>query len=316
MTDLSLVFKYTSDFPPCRRVEIRPGLQLWFSSGTIERRLHRTASTTAPMFELVYNQKRPLYSELGGTDVEIKPEYSNLGFLSETTSHSEFNCGEEIEMYSIWVAPHVFDEFCRAVSGRSDLGFRALQDLERPYYSFRREAREESLLKKLDTAMTFPENHLNRLLLESEILELLSINIERLLCSKEDQDELFPLTTADIESLKTAREILIQQLAAPPSLHELSRLIQMNDFKMKRLFKQYYGKTVYQYIREERMEKAYLLLREGCCNVSQAACTVGYTNISHFSETFKRYHGVSPHLVIPHTSYISSTKDSDLTLRK
>ena len=105
-----------------------------------------------------------------------------------------------------------------------------------------------------------------------------------------------------MECLHNAREILIRRLDCPPSLQELSQLIRMNDYKMKRLFKQYYGKTIYQYIREERMKKAYVLLQDGQYNVSQAAFTVGYTNISHFSETFKRYYGVSPHKVIAHRS--------------
>ena len=302
MTDLSLKFQSSSGFPLRRRIEIRPGIQLWFSSGTVDHHLCWTASTTAPIFELAYSQKNPLYSELGGASVEIKPGYSNLGFLSETTGHSEYNCGEEIKTYSIWVDPHTFDDFCEAVSGRECFGFRTFQDFNRPYYFFQREAREEALLRRLDMTMELPGNCLNRLLLESQILELLSMNIERLIRPEGEQERPIPLTTTDLESLRAAREILIHQLDCPPSLHELSRLIQMNDFKMKRLFKQYYGKTIYQYIREERMEKAYSLLQEGGHNVSQAACTVGYTNISHFSEAFKRYYGISPHVLIPRKS--------------
>lgn len=299
MTDLPLKFQNPSVFPLRRRIEIRPGVQLWFSSGIVDRHLSWTASAAAPMFELAYSQKNSLYSDLGDISVEIKPGYSNLGFLGETTGHSEYKCGEEIKIYSIWVKPDIFDEFCQAVSGRGDFGFRTFQKFNRPYYSFQRGVREELLLKKLDMAMEVPENRLNRLLLESQILELLSVNIERLICPEGEQDIPIPLTAADAESLRTAREILLRRLDCPPSLHELSRLIQMNDFKMKRLFKQYYGKTIYQYIREERMEKACMLLQKGDCNVSQTAWAVGYTNISHFSEAFKKYHGISPHILIP-----------------
>lgn len=54
------------------------------------------------------------------------------------------------------------------------------------------------------------------------------------------------------------------------------------------------------------MEKAYLLIRDGSCNVSQAAFTVGYSNISHFSEAFKNYHGISPALLRPRSIYIGA----------
>ena len=72
-------------------------------------------------------------------------------------------------------------------------------------------------------------------------------------------------------------------------------MIQMNDCKMKRLFKQIYGQTVYQFIRSQRLEQAYDLLAHGDCNVSQAAFQVGYTNVSHFSDAFRKQFGVLPH---------------------
>lgn len=36
-------------------------------------------------------------------------------------------------------------------------------------------------------------------------------------------------------------------------------MIHMNDFKLKRLFKEYFGKTVYQWIRDERNGKGILI---------------------------------------------------------
>jgi AraC-like DNA-binding protein len=68
----------------------------------------------------------------------------------------------------------------------------------------------------------------------------------------------------------------------------------MNDYKLKRTFKIYFGKTVYEYIREQRLEKAFSLLAGGQSNVSQSAFAVGYTNISHFSQAFRERFGISP----------------------
>lgn len=55
----------------------------------------------------------------------------------------------------------------------------------------------------------------NRLLLESHILELLSINIERLLCMDEGKDYVSPLSRTDVDSLVYAREILLNRLESP-----------------------------------------------------------------------------------------------------
>lgn len=52
-------------------------------------------------------------------------------------------------------------------------------------------------------------------------------------------------------------------------------MIHMNDCKLKRSFKQYFRKTVYEYIREQRLEKAFSLLERGLYNVSESAFAVG-----------------------------------------
>ena len=297
MFELPLESEVSSVFPS-KRVEVRQGVQLWISSGTMKQKLQRKASTTSSIFELAYSQEKSLYSELGRASVEIKPGYSNLGFLGQTTGYSEYNCGEEIKLYSIWVEPQTFNDFCQAVSGDTNLGFHSFQNISCPYYSFKHDAHEECLLNKLGKALESSNDKLNRLLLESQVLELLSVNIERLLCYGNGIERPLPVSAADMERLHYAREILLHRLDCPPSLLELSRLIQMNDFKMKRLFKQCYGKTVYQYIREERMERAFSLIQDGRHNVSQTAVAVGYTNISHFSDAFRAYFGVSPHMLV------------------
>lgn len=131
------------------------------------------------MFELAYNQKRPIFTELGNTEIEIKPGYSNADFLGETTSHSEYDLGDEIEMFSIWVEPEVSDEYCIAVGAKDENRFSALKNPIHPYYSFLQDASETSLLKKVSDTIILPEVGINRLMLESRILELLSVNIER-----------------------------------------------------------------------------------------------------------------------------------------
>lgn len=46
------------------------------------------------------------------------------------------------------------------------------------------------------------------------------------------------------------------------------------------------------------MERAFSLIQDGRHNVSQTAVAVGYTNISHFSDAFRAYFGVSPHMLV------------------
>lgn len=293
MSYLPLKFENSNIFPK-ERISVRPDLHIMLSTGILENNICRKAESTAPIFELSYTRKNTLHGEVNRTPVELHPGYASLGFLGEAVSHSEYDRGDNIQLYSIWVSPSAFDCFCEAVCGKSNIGFRSFQ--KEAYYccNFKSDAREESIINKLDSCFSNGSGSLNRLLLESYILELLSLNIERLLC-KDSLDERFcQISKSDIERLVYAREVLLNRLETPPTLLELSRIIQMNDCKLKRLFKVYFGKTVYEFVREQRLEKAFSLLEEGNYNVSQTAYAIGYTNISHFSEAFQKRFGVSP----------------------
>lgn len=54
------------------------------------------------------------------------------------------------------------------------------------------------------------------------------------------------------------------------------------------------GKTIVQYKTEVRMEKALELLERTDYTITEITFLVGYTDISHFSKTFKKYYGRSP----------------------
>ncbi|MCU5463145.1 helix-turn-helix transcriptional regulator, partial [Bacillus cereus] len=94
--------------------------------------------------------------------------------------------------------------------------------------------------------------------------------------------------------IKHAEEILVQRMELPPSLLELAKLVELNDYKLKLGFKELFGTSAFAYLREQRMERAMFLLRSGTSNVTETAIAVGYKNISHFSESFKKKYGIKP----------------------
>lgn len=102
------------------------------------------------------------------------------------------------------------------------------------------------------------------------------------------------LSPRDIERVREARHILAQRMANPPSLMELARLVNLNDFKLKQGFRQAFGTTAYSYLKEIRLQHAKTLLREQNKSVTDTALTVGYRNIGDFGIAFKQRFGVSP----------------------
>ncbi len=98
----------------------------------------------------------------------------------------------------------------------------------------------------------------------------------------------------EFDRLELARTILEQEYSDPPAILALSRRIGLNDFKLKRGFKDLYGTTVFGYVRKLRMEKARALLESGMYNVTEVALETGHSCLGHFAAAFKREFGVVP----------------------
>ncbi len=90
--------------------------------------------------------------------------------------------------------------------------------------------------------------------------------------------------------------LLKQDLSDPPALEELGRKIGCSHFYLSRIFSAQTGKTITQYLRQLRMERAAELLRSGEYNVTEAALEVGYASQSHFSQAFHETFGCCPGL--------------------
>jgi AraC-like DNA-binding protein len=90
--------------------------------------------------------------------------------------------------------------------------------------------------------------------------------------------------------------LLKQNLAEPLPLEELGKKIGCSHFYLSRIFSAQTGKTITQYLRQLRMERAAELLRGGEFNVTEVALEVGYASLSHFSAAFHETFGCCPGL--------------------
>ncbi len=131
-----------------------------------------------------------------------------------------------------------------------------------------------------------------RLHLEGCGLELLALQIDRFTRQGIHREK--PLCRTDEERIRMAGDILMRQMESPPTIPELALQVGMNSAKLQREFKQVFGTTVGQFLVQQRMACARELLLNRDTDVTQAALSVGYSNVSHFSRCYKKTFGVTP----------------------
>ena len=77
-------------------------------------------------------------------------------------------------------------------------------------------------------------------------------------------------------------------------VEDLGRALSFSRMQLYRKFKSVRGLSANEFIREYRIKKAALLLRETDLNVSEILYTIGFTNRSYFSKCFKKTFDMSP----------------------
>jgi AraC-like DNA-binding protein len=102
------------------------------------------------------------------------------------------------------------------------------------------------------------------------------------------------INSADAEKLLVIRNEILSDLSTPPVLPELAQIAAMSETKLKQLFKQTFGDTIYNYYQKVRMEEAGFLLKKAHLSVSEVGYQLGFSNLSHFSRLFEKHYGITP----------------------
>jgi len=137
------------------------------------------------------------------------------------------------------------------------------------------------------------EGALEELFLLSQSIELLVRVIEAGSRARSGAGVFAP-SKADREKLVAARQYVDSRLTDPPALHELARHVGLNEYKLKRGFKDLFGQTVFGYLSAERLELARKMLLDTDKTAAEVAALLGYATPQHFHAVFKKRFGPAP----------------------
>jgi len=134
---------------------------------------------------------------------------------------------------------------------------------------------------------------LSKIKLHADTLRLLHLFFEKITTRALDK-HLVKINPQDIERLFSVKAILMQNYISIPSTMSLAKECGINERKLQRLFKQVFGKSIYQFAMAIKMAEAKKMLATKKYAVSEVGYAMGYSNLSHFTEKFKAYHRITP----------------------
>lgn len=102
------------------------------------------------------------------------------------------------------------------------------------------------------------------------------------------------LTAAERAAIHEARERLFLDMRAPPTAGELATAVGMSERRLNAGFKELFGATVFEALRNERLEHARIVLEQEALPLKVAAERVGYRHVTNFISAFTARYGHPP----------------------
>ncbi|MBW4514825.1 MAG: AraC family transcriptional regulator [Timaviella obliquedivisa GSE-PSE-MK23-08B] len=295
--EVDIIRKYPSQLGHgfWREVDLREGLYLTIADYT----LHDDVISEAP------DREHPLEymfylcnSSTSGDRVFRAGQYNFCGSGVAPREISRSFAQERHLTVNVHIEPELFGNFLGNPADQLPPELKHLIQQSTQEYYFRSGLTTVPMQVVLQQLLNCPYQGITkRLYLECKVWELLTLLIEQELDIRSGKSQVSSfLKRDDVDRIHHAKEILLNRLDNPPSLLELAHQVGLNDCKLKQGFRQVFGKTVFGYLHDYRLEQAQQLLTTGQINIREAAKAVGYTSQSAFAVAFKRKFGVNPKL--------------------
>lgn len=285
----------SGDFGLVRFYEIEcPEFNIWYSKYSITQHTTLSAWMDAPMLVLHFTVSNTMHYKLEGLpETVLLQGQFNLIYTPFVKNKFWFQKDETYTTFDV----HFSFPYLEKIAGN----FPLLQ-------SFLQKAKEgiAGILGRHNGLMTPDMSRIIRRLLhcqykgdikniylEAKVLELFVLSLDQITNGNIEKSHIV-LRPYDIEKIHEAHDYLLRNMDNPCTLIELAHKVGINDFKLKKGFKQIYGTTVYESLIDARMEKAKYLLLETDTAMEQIAYITGYKNHSSFITAFKKKMGYSP----------------------
>jgi AraC family transcriptional activator of pyochelin receptor len=137
---------------------------------------------------------------------------------------------------------------------------------------------------------------IKKLFLLSKSIELLVLCADSVSAS-ENKKDVFIKNQTDKEKIIAVRDLINERVHCPPNLSEIAQYVGLNEYKLKRGFKETFNNTVFGYLTDQRLQLARQYLLDTEKTAAEISLQLGYATPQHFNNAFKKKFGITPYLV-------------------
>ncbi|MBE9582323.1 MAG: helix-turn-helix transcriptional regulator, partial [Proteobacteria bacterium] len=280
-----------------RKTMLRTGFELYITDFKLREPLIMNRKSNSPVIGLNFALSGSIRNKIqySSDDWIMDSGQSSLYYVPASNSSAEAAAREPILAVSIQMVPWFFDTLLARKTDRIPDDFGDIASGSQNGKYLYTDVITPLMQAVVHQILNCPYHGLTRqLYLEGKAYELIAYKLEQSLSNKKEYQKAFTLRPDDIECVHHARELVKRDIENPPRLLDLARAVGLSHPKLNFCFREIYGRTIFGYIRELRLNKAKSLLDEGKMNVTEVAYSVGYSGLSNFAKSFKGYFGTLP----------------------
>lgn len=132
--------------------------------------------------------------------------------------------------------------------------------------------------------------NLRRLYFENKVNDLLF----EILIRSFDPSQATTLTQRRTEAIFNTRDIILQDIRKHYSIKELATIVSLSQGNLKAGFKQVFGTSIFDFLLQTRMEKAYQLITQTNIPIKEIASGIGFEYMANFITSFRKRYGKTP----------------------
>lgn len=274
-----------------RILELSPGMWLNFSERQYTQDcIHKVSEHEHPIQISVFPSGRLYFNEVHPNLGGDRSYFSGSG-MSPAVAEI-YRAGEHLTCVNIEIDPHLFNSVLLSDQPSPET-WKPLFKGEEWKVAFYPEV--TPAIRAITQQMWHTPycGSLKRLYLQAKVMELLVLYLDGI-ANPPASTAILSLKPDSVDYLHQAKAILDRRLADPPSVVELAQQVGVSQRTLQRGFQMLFQTTVTGYLRQQRLEQAKRLLRQGSHTVTEVGTLVGYGNMGHFAGAFKRQFGIPP----------------------
>ena len=282
-----------------KATELRPGFWLNVIDQQVKSpiRFNYQKKKALVDFGVVLNGElwnRPRTAPPCGNILNSQAGIGGILYLPHLEGGVEIPAQKRLKIFHVHVDPEVLHGLLQDELGTLPAGFRSVIEGENTRF-FCRGKMDPAVQTVAHQIMRGPIDGVPwRLFLEAKAMELISLQIAWMGARQGRRQTRPALSPSEKNRIREARDILIQEMASPPTLSQLSSRLCLSVGKLENGFRDLFNTTVFGFLKEYKMQRARQMFEKADANVSEVAWAVGYVNLSHFSRAYKKRFGILP----------------------